>query len=91
MQSKVEQSARTKMQELRLICDKEIPIQQQKIDSAVLSFRRSLETLQSKAHKTVENQGPFWFLVLGKEFWIWLLVFEAKPRVPVKITYSEWS
>ena len=68
MQSKVEQSARTKMQELRLICDKEIPIQQQKIDSAVLSFRRSLETLQSKAHKTVENQGPFGFLVLGKEF-----------------------
>ena len=56
------------MQELRLICDKEIPIQQQKIDSAVLSFRRSLETLQSKAHKTVENQGPFGFLVLGKEF-----------------------
>ncbi|KAL6318607.1 hypothetical protein AAG906_000685 [Vitis piasezkii] len=56
MQSKVDQSARTKMQELRLICDKEIPIQQQKIDSAVLSFRRSLETLQSKAHKTVENQ-----------------------------------
>ena len=59
MQNKAEQPVRTKMQELRLICDKEIPIQQHKIDSAVHSFLRSLETLQSKAHATVENQGPF--------------------------------
>ncbi|XP_059657925.1 kinetochore protein SPC25 homolog isoform X2 [Cornus florida] len=57
MQSTVEDSVWSKMKELRLICDKEISIQQQKMDTAVVSFRNSLESTKTKAQDTVQDQA----------------------------------
>ncbi|XP_057465346.1 kinetochore protein SPC25 homolog isoform X2 [Actinidia eriantha] len=56
MQSGMEGSVRTKMEELRLVCDREIPIQQQRVDAAIASFRKSLESTRAKARETVQNQ-----------------------------------
>ncbi|KAA8542271.1 hypothetical protein F0562_023593 [Nyssa sinensis] len=57
MQSRVEQSVRAKMEELRLICDREIPIQQHRMDTAMVSFRKSLDSTKFKAEETVQNQA----------------------------------
>ncbi|XP_031287765.1 kinetochore protein SPC25 homolog isoform X1 [Pistacia vera] len=57
MQIKVEDSVYTKMESLRLICDKEIPLNQQKMDSFTTSFRHSLESVKAKALETVQNQA----------------------------------
>ncbi|PSR95884.1 Kinetochore protein like [Actinidia chinensis var. chinensis] len=57
MQSRTEGSVRTKMEELRLVCDREIPIQQQRVDAAIASFRKSLESTRAKARETVQNQA----------------------------------
>ncbi|KAK9277996.1 hypothetical protein L1049_027553 [Liquidambar formosana] len=61
MQSKAEESARAKMEELRLVCDREISIQQQKMESALGSFRKSTESTKARARETLENQA-----MLGK-------------------------
>lgn len=45
------------MAELRLICDREIPIQQQRIDTSCGSFRNSLQSAKSKVEQTLELQG----------------------------------
>ncbi|XP_044487355.1 kinetochore protein SPC25 homolog isoform X2 [Mangifera indica] len=57
MQIEVEDSVRTKMESLRLICDREIPFNQQKMDSFVESFRHSLESVKAKALETIQNQA----------------------------------
>ncbi|XP_057473610.1 kinetochore protein SPC25 homolog isoform X2 [Actinidia eriantha] len=57
MQSRTECSVRTKMEELRLVCEREIPIQQQRADAAIASFRKSLESTRAKAQETVQNQA----------------------------------
>ncbi|PSR96709.1 Kinetochore protein like [Actinidia chinensis var. chinensis] len=57
MQSRTEGSVRTKMEELRLVCEREIPIQQQRADAAIASFRKSLESTRAKAQETVQNQA----------------------------------
>lgn len=44
------------MAELRLICDREIPIQQQRIDTSCGSFRNSLQSAKSKVEQTLELQ-----------------------------------
>ncbi|XP_057952322.1 kinetochore protein SPC25 homolog [Malania oleifera] len=56
MQSSVEDPARAKMAELRLICDREIPIKQQNMDSAIVAFRNSLESIKSTAQGAAQNQ-----------------------------------
>ncbi|XP_058194126.1 kinetochore protein SPC25 homolog isoform X2 [Rhododendron vialii] len=56
MQSRIESSVRTKMEELRLVCGREIPIQQQRMDASVVAFQKSLESTKAKAQETVENQ-----------------------------------
>ncbi|KAI5665171.1 hypothetical protein M9H77_24494 [Catharanthus roseus] len=56
MQSIGEESVRAKMAELRLICDREIPIQQQRIDTSCGSFRNSLQSAKSKVEQTLELQ-----------------------------------
>ncbi|CAK9185615.1 unnamed protein product [Ilex paraguariensis] len=57
MQGRADNSVRRKMEELRLICDREIPIQQQRMDSAMVSFSKSLESSKAKAQEAVQNQG----------------------------------
>lgn len=52
----VEESVRTRMAEVRLICDREIPIQQQRIDSSHLSFTKSLHSAKSKEQESLELQ-----------------------------------
>ncbi|KAB1223442.1 Kinetochore protein spc25 [Morella rubra] len=57
MGTQAEDTARTKVESLRLICDRDIPIQQQKMDSLTASFRESLESIEARAQDTVQNQG----------------------------------
>ncbi|KAL4566610.1 hypothetical protein LXL04_030730 [Taraxacum kok-saghyz] len=47
---------RDKMAELRLISDKEIEIQERRIETSALSLRKSLQSIKSGAQETVLNQ-----------------------------------
>ncbi|KAI3673530.1 hypothetical protein L6452_39653 [Arctium lappa] len=51
-----DREVRAKMAELRLISDKEIEIQQHRIETATISFRKSLQSIKSSAQETVANQ-----------------------------------
>ncbi|KVH98923.1 Chromosome segregation protein Spc25 [Cynara cardunculus var. scolymus] len=51
-----DREVRGKMAELRLVSDKEIEIQQQRMESAAISFRKSLQSIKSSAQETVSNQ-----------------------------------
>ncbi|EOY20873.1 Kinetochore protein spc25, putative [Theobroma cacao] len=55
MESETEQSPRTKMEFLRTICEREVPIQQQKIDSFTASFPTSLHSIKALAQDTAQN------------------------------------
>ncbi|KAH9720367.1 kinetochore protein SPC25-like [Citrus sinensis] len=57
MESSVEDSVRTKMESMRVICDREITINEQKMDSVTASFLQSLESIKAKARATVQNQS----------------------------------
>jgi kinetochore protein Spc25 len=57
MGTQAEDAVRTNMESLRLFCDREIPIQQQKMDALTASFRKSLESIRARAQETVQNQG----------------------------------
>lgn len=50
------ESTRTKLEERRRLCDREITAHQQKIDSTVASFGKSLQSLRSKAEQSAHNQ-----------------------------------
>ena len=52
-----EEPVRTKMESLRLTCEREIQIHQQKIESYASSFRNSLQSIKSRAQQTAQNQG----------------------------------
>ncbi|PHT88039.1 hypothetical protein T459_10145 [Capsicum annuum] len=45
---------RNKMAELRLVCEREIPIQHHKIDAATLSFKKSLDSTKAKVQQTLQ-------------------------------------
>ena len=57
MGTQAEDAVRTNMESLRLICDREIPIQRQKMDALTASFRKSLESIRARAQETAQNQG----------------------------------
>ncbi|XVE57182.1 hypothetical protein DITRI_Ditri04bG0071400 [Diplodiscus trichospermus] len=57
MESETEQSLKTKMESLRTICDRELPIQQQKMDSFTLSFPSSLHSIKALALDTAQNHA----------------------------------
>lgn len=52
----MEDSVRTKMESMRVICDREITINEQKMDSVTASFLQSLESIKAKSRATVQNQ-----------------------------------
>ncbi|KAH9776305.1 kinetochore protein SPC25-like [Citrus sinensis] len=56
MESSVEDSVRAKMESMRVICDREITINEQKMDSVTASFLQSLESIKAKSRATVQNQ-----------------------------------
>ncbi|KAK6920662.1 Chromosome segregation protein Spc25, C-terminal, partial [Dillenia turbinata] len=51
-----ERSARAKMEELWLIYNKDIQIRQEKMDSAVTLFRKTLDSIKARAENAVQNQ-----------------------------------
>ncbi|GMI99481.1 hypothetical protein HRI_003617300 [Hibiscus trionum] len=57
MESQTEQSSRAKMEYLRTICDREISIQQQRIDSSTASFHSSLNSIKAPALDTAQNHA----------------------------------
>lgn len=61
MKSSLGETARKKMEELRLVCDREIPIQQQKIDAATRSFKNSLDSTKAQVQETLQFHGIFCF------------------------------
>lgn len=56
-QTRAEGTARAKLSELRIVCDKDIAIHQQKIDSVFGSFGNFLQSYRSKADITAQNQA----------------------------------
>lgn len=57
MQRKSEGSIQRKMADLRLVCDQEIRIHQQKADSAMNSFRNFLQSIKIRAEESIGDQG----------------------------------
>ncbi|XP_062169497.1 kinetochore protein SPC25 homolog isoform X2 [Alnus glutinosa] len=57
METQAEDTVRTNMESMRLICDREIPKKQQKMDAVIASFRKSLESIGARAQETVQNHG----------------------------------
>ncbi|KAK1407225.1 hypothetical protein QVD17_38839 [Tagetes erecta] len=58
----VDREIRAKMAENRLICGKEIEIQQHRMENAVISIHKSLQSIKSTAHETVLNEGKIGML-----------------------------
>ncbi|KAL7105962.1 hypothetical protein ACP275_07G080800 [Erythranthe tilingii] len=56
MQSSEENSVLTRMAEMRLVCEREIPIQQQRIDSLHTYYRNSFDSAKSDAQRTLQLQ-----------------------------------
>lgn len=54
MNSSAEDSVR---EELGLLCNREIQIQQQKLDTETAFFQKSLQSAKAKAKETLRNQG----------------------------------
>ncbi|GMH01263.1 hypothetical protein Nepgr_003102 [Nepenthes gracilis] len=50
------QSARDKMAELRIVCERDVEIQRQKVDAAVNSFRKYLQFMKTRSKQTVDYQ-----------------------------------
>ncbi|TMX01504.1 hypothetical protein EJD97_024379 [Solanum chilense] len=57
MKISVGEITRNKMEELRLVCDREIQIQQQRIDAATRSFKKSLDSTKTQAQETLQLQS----------------------------------
>ncbi|XP_052176312.1 kinetochore protein SPC25 homolog isoform X2 [Diospyros lotus] len=57
MQSGVEDPVRAKMAELRLVCDREIPIRHSRMDAAFSAVVASLESAKARSQETVQNQA----------------------------------
>ena len=89
-----EEPVQTKMESLRLTCEREIQIHQQKIDSYASSFRSSLQSIKSRAQQTAQNQGllhdhVLFFSVFPSHFckirvlifWVWDCVSLTQIRV----------
>ncbi|XP_022134671.1 uncharacterized protein LOC111006883 [Momordica charantia] len=57
MENKVEDSIRVKMESLRMVREKEIPVQQQKMESFADSFRKSLESITVRSRENALSQG----------------------------------
>ncbi|KAF5459932.1 hypothetical protein F2P56_019837 [Juglans regia] len=57
MEIREEDTVRANMDSLRLISDREIPIQQQRMGTLTASFRKSLESIGDRARETVQSQG----------------------------------
>ncbi|ONI08288.1 hypothetical protein PRUPE_5G169600 [Prunus persica] len=57
MDSQPEESVRTKMESLRMACEKEIPILQQNMDTFTASFQGDLASIRATVQETLRYQG----------------------------------
>ncbi|BFG32513.1 hypothetical protein CerSpe_187870 [Prunus speciosa] len=57
MDSQPEESVRTKMESLRMACEKEIPILQQNMDTFTASFQGDLASIRATVQETLRHQG----------------------------------
>lgn len=57
LQTRAEVTVRSKLSELRKVCDKKIETHQQKIDSSFETFGNFLQSHRYKAQITAQNQG----------------------------------
>ncbi|BBH03787.1 hypothetical protein Prudu_014748 [Prunus dulcis] len=57
MDSQQEESVRTKMESLRMACEKEIPILQQNMDTFTASFQGDLASIRATVQETLRYQG----------------------------------
>lgn len=57
MQNGAGATIRTKMEELRLTCDRDLHIQQQSIDAGTISFSESLNSTKTRAQETLQFQA----------------------------------
>ncbi|PIA29236.1 hypothetical protein AQUCO_06100028v1 [Aquilegia coerulea] len=53
------ESIQKKMEELRMKCERELPIQQQRANNAALAFRNSLESIKLTAQQTIQDQVKY--------------------------------
>ncbi|KAL6007094.1 hypothetical protein ACLOJK_032590 [Asimina triloba] len=65
-----EQPVNQKMRELRLVCEKEVEIRQQKAMSAADSFRKSLQSVKVGSEENVVNQGKLSERGVGISTWV---------------------
>ncbi|KAL1568243.1 kinetochore protein SPC25 isoform X2 [Salvia divinorum] len=56
MQSSGESIVLTQMAERRLVCEREIPIQQRRVDTALVSYRQLFDSAKSQAQNTIQFQ-----------------------------------
>ncbi|XP_042040503.1 kinetochore protein SPC25 homolog isoform X2 [Salvia splendens] len=56
MQSSGESIVLTQMAEGRLVCEREIPIQQRRVDTALVSYRQLFDSAKSRAQNTIQLQ-----------------------------------
>lgn len=70
MENKMEDSIRAKMESLRMVREKEIPVQQQNMEFFADSFRKSLESITERSRENALNQGELCILfnLLWNEF-----------------------
>uniref|UniRef100_A0A2P2J9A6 Kinetochore protein SPC25 n=2 Tax=Rhizophora mucronata TaxID=61149 RepID=A0A2P2J9A6_RHIMU len=61
MQSRGAESVRERMERLRGICDREVPIEIHRMDSIAASYCKSLDSIKARAQETVQNR-----IMLGK-------------------------
>lgn len=73
MQGSGESGVLTQMAERRLVCEREIPIQQRRVDSALSSYRKLFDSAKSEAQNTIHLQGKLIFFVCV--FWTQILGF----------------
>lgn len=69
MENKAEDSVCERMESLRIVREKEIAVQQQKMESFADSFRKSLESITARSRENARSQGEpsILFKLFGKE------------------------
>lgn len=66
MQNVAEATIRTKMEQLRLKCNRDLHIQQQSIDAGAISFQKSLDSTKTQVQETLQFHGKIEILTFGK-------------------------
>ncbi|KAH6809447.1 hypothetical protein C2S51_027230 [Perilla frutescens var. frutescens] len=66
MQNSGESRVLTQMAEWRLVCEREIPIQQRRLDTSLAYYRQLFDSAKSEAQNTIQLQGNLNIFKLGR-------------------------